>query len=129
MHDGCADMLFSTVGQGALFIWMMAAGALMGIWYVLLAGVRRILQAGFWLTLCCDLAFGAGCAAIFILFLVSGNYGRIRLFAILAVLLGLWLFVLASSPLIRRAMRLLKCCISGIWVRVAQNRLIKIIFK
>ena len=40
-------MLFSTVGQGWVFLWMMGAGAAIGAWYALLAALRRLLRAGF----------------------------------------------------------------------------------
>ena len=77
-------MLFATVSQARLFVWMMAAGAVVGAWYALTALLRRILQAGFWLTLACDLLFGAGSAVILIAALVAGNYGQARPFEILA---------------------------------------------
>lgn len=122
-------MLFATVGQGALFLWMMAAGAAVGLWYALLAALRRFIRAGFCLTLVCDLAFGIGSAVILIAFLVSGNYGRVRLFEIMAALLGALIFALAASPLLkalenalRRTFRKIKASLSG-------NRLIKVIFK
>lgn len=122
-------MLFATVGQGALFLWMMAAGAAVGLWYALLAALRRFIQAGFYLTLVCDLAFGIGSAVILIAFLVSGNYGRVRLFEIVAALLGALIFALAASPLLKglenalhRTLRKIKASLSG-------NRLIKVIFK
>ena len=122
-------MLFATVGQGALFLWMMAAGAAVGLWYALLATLRRFIQAGFYLTLVCDLAFGIGSAVILIAFLVSGNYGRVRLFEIVAALLGALIFALAASPplkglenALRRTFRRIKASMSG-------NRLLKVIFK
>ena len=71
-------MLFSTVGQGWVFVWMVAAGAAIGVWYALLAAVRRLLAAGFWLSLAADLAFGAGAAATFCAALVAADYGRVR---------------------------------------------------
>ena len=53
-------MLFGTIGQGWVFVWMVAAGALIGAWYALLAALRRLLAAGTWLSLAADAAFGAG---------------------------------------------------------------------
>ena len=67
-------MLFSTVGQGWVFVWMVAAGAAIGCWYALLAALRQLLAAGFWLSLAADLAFGAGAAAIFCAALVAADY-------------------------------------------------------
>ena len=81
-------MLFATAKQGALFVWMMACGAAIGFWYALMAGLRRFIRAGFWLTLLCDLSFGAGSAVIFIAFLLAGSYGQLRLFGVIAAGLG-----------------------------------------
>ena len=44
---------------------MVAAGALIACWYALLAALRHLLAAGFWLSLAADVAFGVGAAAIF----------------------------------------------------------------
>jgi len=122
-------MLFATAGQGALFIWMMAAGAVMGAWYAAMAVLRRCIQAGFWLTLICDLAFGAGCAGIFILFLVLGNYGRVRLFEIIAALLGALVFSLAAAPALKWLETTLCRTFGRIMTAMSGNRLIKVIFK
>ena len=34
-------MLYATAGQGWVFVWMAAAGALIAAWYGVLAGLRR----------------------------------------------------------------------------------------
>lgn len=122
-------MLFATVGQGALTVWMMAAGAAMGVCYLALAGLRRLIQAGFALTLICDLAYGALCAAIFIAFLVRGNYGRVRLFEIIAVLLGAGLSIFALEPPLKWIGKRLCALAKGIKAVLSENRLIKVIFK
>ena len=57
-------MLFQSAGQGWVFLWMAAAGALIGAWYGLLAALRRLLSAGVWLSLVSDIAFGVGAAAM-----------------------------------------------------------------
>jgi len=122
-------MLFATAKQGALFLWMMAGGAAIGFWYMLTAGLRRFIQAGFWLSLICDLAFGLGAAVLFILFSVGGNYGRVRFFEIIAATLGALIFAGAAiapmqalEKLLIRTFRRIKAALSG-------NRLIKVIFK
>jgi len=122
-------MLFATAAQGQNFIWMMASGIGIGIWYALTALLRRCMQAGFWLTLACDLLFGAGSAVIFILALVTGNYGRLRFFEALAALLGFLLFIcgvylplrMFDSALLRRLRKIMAF--------IAKNRRIKVIFK
>ena len=71
-------MLFSTAGQGWVFVWMLAAGALIGAWYALLAALRRLLCAGFWLSLAAATDLGAGAAVLFCGALVTADYGRVR---------------------------------------------------
>lgn len=122
-------MLFSTIHQGLLFLWMMAAGVGIGAWYALTLGLRRLIRAGFWLTLACDLLFGAGCAVILCAALVVGNYGALRPFELLGAACGALLCLFALAPPLRSLGRLLgrgfKCIAA--WLR--ENRLIKIILK
>ena len=71
-------MLFSTVGQGWVFLWMLSAGAAIGAWYACMAALRRLLCAGPWLSLAADIAFGAGAAAISIVkLLLSAGFKNI----------------------------------------------------
>ena len=81
-----------------MFLWMMAAGAVIGAWYTLLAGVRRLVRAGFWLSLAADIGFGTGAAAIFCAALYLANYGRFRLFIATAALLGFAAFMGGVYP-------------------------------
>jgi len=122
-------MLFATVGQGALFIWMIAAGIAVGIWYGISALLRRVLQAGFWLTLACDLLFGVGSAVILLCFMIAGNYGQFRLFSILGAILGFALFMLALAGPAQRLLNQLKTAFRNIVAGLSKNRLIKVIFR
>ena len=122
-------MLFSTAGQGWVFLWMLAAGALIGAWYALLAALRRLLQAGFWLSLAADAAFGAGAAAIFCGALVAADYGRVRLFDVLAALMGFFLFAAGAFPPARRAAGALAGAARRIFVKIREYRWIKVIFR
>lgn len=122
-------MLFATAHQGLLFLWMMAGGMGIGLWYLLLAGLRRLLQAGFWLNLACDLTFGAGAAVLLAVFLVAGNYGIPRPFALLGAALGMALFLFAFLPPLHRLEGALRCAGKRIVTALAQNRLLKVIFK
>lgn len=122
-------MLFSTAGQGLLFLWMMAAGAVTAIWYLVCAGLRRLVQAGFWLGLACDLLFGAGAAAIYLAFLVSGNYGAFRPFCLLGALLGAGICAAGLTPPLKAMERGLKRAGGRIVTACSQNRLLKIIFR
>ena len=122
-------MLFSTVGQGWEFVWMIAAGAAIALWYALLAALRRLLVAGLWLSLAADLAFGEGAAAIFCAALVAANYGRLRLYAVLGALLGFMLCASALFAPARRAASALARAGRRIFVKISGFRWIKVIFK
>lgn len=122
-------MLYATAGQGWVFVWMAAAGALIGAWYGLLAGLRRLLRAGFWLSLAADLAFGAGAAAIFCAALVAADYGRVRLYAFLGTALGFVLFAGAAFAPARAAAAGLARGIRHIFVKISGFRWIKVIFR
>jgi hypothetical protein len=122
-------MLFATVGQGALFIWMAVAGMAVGVWYGMTALLRRILQAGFWLTLTCDLLFGLGSAVILLCFMITGNYGQVRLFSILGAGLGFSLFMFALAAPMTCLLDRLQNSFRRFMTKLSQNRLINVIFR
>ena len=122
-------MLFSTIGQSDIFIWMVAAGVLMAAWYVLLEALRRLLRAGFWLTLASDLAFGVGAAVIFILALVTANYGQVRLFTVMGACLGFGLFMLGLYPPVKRLAAGILRAMCRLFHKIRQLRWIKVIFR
>ena len=122
-------MLFSTIGQGRVFLWMAAAGALIGAWYAAMEALRRLLSAGFWLSLAADIAFGGGAAALFCLALYTANYGQPRLYAVAGSALGFALFMLgAYAPARRAASAALRAC-RHFFVKLRGYRWIKVIFK
>ena len=122
-------MLFSTIGQFPVFLWMIAAGFFIGIWYALLAALRWLLQAGFWLSLACDLAFGAGAAAVFLAFLITANYGRLRFFALLGAFIGSLLFAFCVLPPAKALLGRLRRLMCRMCCGLKRNRLIKVIFR
>ena len=122
-------MLFSTVGQGWVFLWMVAAGALIACWYALLAGLRRLLTAGFWLSLATDAAFGVGTAAIFCGALVTADYGRVRLFSVAGALAGFALCAASLFPPARRAASAVGILFRHIIDKIRNNCWIKFIFR
>lgn len=122
-------MLYATAGQGWVFVWMAAAGALIAAWYGVLAGLRLLLAAGFWLSLAADVAFGAGAAAIFCAALVAADDGRVRLYAILAAALGFMLFAGAAFAPARAVARRLASRLRHIFVKIRGFRWIKVIFR
>ena len=122
-------MLFSTIGQSCVFLWMTGAGLLIGALYVLCAGLRRLLSAGFWLTLLTDMLFGACAGLTIVAALVTGSYGSLRLYQLLGVALGIVLFELGVAPLLRSAVNALSRAVRRIYDTIANYRLIKVIFK
>ena len=122
-------MLFATMGQGALFLWMTAAGVAIALWYLATAGLRRLMQAGFFITLACDLLFGTGAALILIAFLVAGNYGVFRPFALLGACLGAGISLFGLSLPLKGMEKRLCGAKKRIVTALTQNRLLKFIFK
>lgn len=122
-------MLFETVGQARVFLWMLAAGMLIGAWYGAMAGLRRLLMAGVWLGLLCDAGFGLGAAVLFCGALYLANYGAIRGYAVLAALMGFVIFALGAFPPGKRAIYAIKCTMKRIFVKFSRYRWIKVIFK
>ncbi len=122
-------MLFSTIHQGLLFLWMMVAGVGIGAWYALTLGLRRLIRAGFWLTLACDLLFGVGCAVILCAALVVGNYGALRPFELLGAACGALLSLFALTPLLRSLGGLMSRGLCRIQKWLRESRAVKVIFK
>ena len=122
-------MLFATIHQGLLFLWMMAAGVLIGLWYALTLGLRKLISAGFWLTLCCDLLFGAGCAVVLCAFLLAGSYGALRPFELLGAVCGALLCVCAVLPPLRALGRWMSRLYKAAAKRLRRSRALQVIFK
>jgi len=122
-------MLFSTANQAQVFIWMMAAGVFIGLVCSLFALLRRVLRPALPVLLVLDLLLGACCGALFALALVLGNYGRLRLFEILAAALGALLFGSGFRPLLRALLLFLRKNTFRIKASLSKNRLIKALFR
>lgn len=122
-------MLFSTADQLYVFLWMIGAGLLIGALYALFAGLRRLLCAGFWLTLLADAAFGLSAAAVFIAALVTASYGALRLYELAGAALGILLFACGLTPFLRRILHALIRLFRRIYDRICAFCLIKVIFK
>lgn len=122
-------MLFSTIGQIYVFLWMVGAGLLVGALYSLCTGLRRLLCAGFWLTLLFDVLFGLGSGLILAAALIAGDYGRVRLYGVLGSCIGLLLFRRGIDPLLRYASAACIRTLRQIFARITGFRLIKVIFK
>lgn len=94
-------MLFYTVGQGYVFLAALAAGAAIGLLYDALRGVCWLLEAGPWLNLAADVAFGIGAGAIAIGCVYFAAYGELRAYSLLGMLCGCILYSASVSRLMR----------------------------
>lgn len=122
-------MLFSTIGQGAVFLFMLGTGLAIGALTLLSEALRRILQAGRALSLAVDLAAGLLAAAVLIAALIFADYGRIRIYQILAVALGLTLFRFALTSLARDAVRCARKALYRLRMKLKSCKMIKYLLK
>lgn len=122
-------MLFYTIGQMHILLWMMGAGLAIGALYTLCALVRRLLCAGFWLTLFIDALFGFCAAIVLIVAALTADYGQIRLYELLGAALGAILFELGVRPLVERLISSAACGFGRLFKMITNIRLIKVIFK
>ncbi len=122
-------MLFSTIGQIHVFLWMVGAGLAIGALYALCAWIRRLLCAGFWLTLTIDILFGLCAAVLLILAAMFASYGSLRLYEFLGAALGAILFELGVRPPLEWFAAAVFGRAKGIFQRITKFRLIKVIFR
>ena len=122
-------MLFSTIGQIHAFLWMVGAGLAVGALYALCAGLRRLMCAGFWLTLVIDALFGLGAALVLIAAALTASYGSLRVYELLGAALGAILFELGARPPLEALARALFTAFRRAFQKIANFRLIKVIFK
>ena len=122
-------MLFQTIGQTQIFLWMVAAGVLLGGLYAFFRLLRRLLQAGFWLSLACDMSFGTLGAALLICACVWANHAQLRAYMFFGVFTGMALFFLGPYPLLQRFARGLTASGKKLRGKLCDCRLIKVIFR
>ena len=122
-------MLFATIGQFPLFLWMTGAGILTGMLYTFFSLLRRLLEAGFWLTLLADILFGLCAAVILTGALLAGNHGQVRPYALIGALTGFVLYFLGPHHCVLKAASAIARTIRRISVTIREFRLIKVIFK
>ena len=127
---GCSvNMLFHTIGQGSVFLWMAVFGAFGGALYLVLSGVRKAICAGTWLSLAADIAFGLGLAALFTLGLITSTYGEFRVYCLAGFVAGYAVFMLGAAWIISRAASRICLWIGKLVQRISKTRLTKVIFR
>lgn len=117
-------MLFSTIAQPQIFLWMLLSGMPAAVWYGVVNALRKRMQAGVLLSFLLDCAFSLGLAAILIAFFLLGNYGQFRLYGLIACGCGF-----ALTLLLKPIADTVGARIRRIVSRMAKNRLFNIIFK
>lgn len=122
-------MLFSTIGQIHVFLWMVGAGMFIGALYALCSGLRRLMCAGFWLSLAIDMMFGLGAGILLIAAVLFASYGNVRLYELLGTAVGIILFSLGIQPPLEALFRFTGRLLSRFVQRIANFRLIKVIFR
>jgi hypothetical protein len=98
-------MLYYTLPQAGEFAAMLLAGVLLGGIMLLFSWLRRLMRAGFFISLACDLLMGLLWAGVVCLALTIACRGRARAFHFAGMALGGALFLAAASPLTRAAGR------------------------
>lgn len=122
-------MLFYTVGQGSVFLWMISAGFLIGALYDVFRLARCVLSAGMALSLALDAVWGALAGAAFAAMLTMANRGEMRLYTLAAAGLGCALYAAAVSNPMARLARALGGGLHRLVIKLSQFRLFKIMFK
>ena len=122
-------MLYSTHSQALQLPLILLTGMLMGAVSLLFRGVRRLICAGFWLSLVCDILMGILWGGVFCAGVVIADNGRLRLFHIIAALCGAALFhvafaIPAAGLTSHIALFLERAC-----RYLSKNRLLRAIFK
>lgn len=122
-------MLFYTVGQSRIFLMMLYAGLLVGLYLSMDSALRRLIQAGRIMNICMDLLFGVVLAGIVIVALMIAVDGELRLYALLGVLCGFLIYSATLGPLLRRLALLMKKPLSALLRAVLRLRPVKMFFK
>lgn len=118
-------MLFSTIGQGSVFLWMTFAGMLIALLYEFFRLLRCLFGGGIGVSLLMDCAWGMASGGVMAVMLVAANRGELRPYGLLAVLSGFLLCRAAASWPINGLRRM------GKWIVdfLSRFRLFNIVFK
>lgn len=107
-------MLFYTVGQSSVFLFMLLCGLILGAWYDITRRLRHVLRAGRLLTAFLDLLFSLGALVVLVFSLSFANRLEIRLYALLGAACGMALYCLSVLPLLDCISKLIQNCLARI---------------
>lgn len=122
-------MLYYTIGQWRVFVFMLLAGAAAGCWYGLLLRAGRLMQAGPWLNAFLDVLSALGIWLTVTWALILANYGQVRFYALAAAALGLAIQRLTVGRLLMRLIGLAASGLGRAFRYIARCTLIKKIFR
>ncbi len=122
-------MLFYTVGQSRIFLTMLYAGMLVGMYASIDAAARRLFDAGRLMALLLDLLFGAVAAVIVIFALLIASDGELRLYALLGAVCGCILYMATLDRLLRRVFGYFAGLLRRFAHFTSRSRLLRRIFK
>lgn len=88
--------------QAITFLLTVFAGCIIGLVYDIIRIVRRVIPHRHWAINVEDFLFFIFCGVWFFYILFSDNYGEIRLFSFIGLLLGVVIYFCSLSPIIVR---------------------------
>ena len=122
-------MLYSTHSQALQLPLIMLTGMAMGAISLCFRGVRRLVCAGFWLSLLCDILMGTLWGAVFCVGVAIADNGKLRLFHIVSALCGAALFHAAFTVPAGKLFSRISRHFAHTCRYLSKNRLLRAIFK
>ncbi len=112
----------TTLAQISELLATLYCGLFIGLVYEVLRLLRRVFQAGKWLTALFDILFWIIAAVVAALALFIINGGNLRLYSVCGFLLGAMMFIFGVSPLLMAVLRLFARPFVGIWRIICKKR-------
>jgi hypothetical protein len=122
-------MLYYTLSQAGEFAAMLLAGVAVGMVALAFSWLRKLMRAGFFISLACDLLMGLFWAIVVCVSLVVACRGRARAYHFIGMALGCALFLAAMSPLSRAVGRALGRAASAAARRLGKNPFVRALLK
>ena len=107
-----------TAAQTVTFLWSLAVGALLCVWYDFFRLLRRHCHRNFWITFAEDLVFFAVSAVVTFLFLLAREKGILRLYVLCGLALGFWIRRLTYGRFFLRIWDFVFGCLGHIFARI-----------
>lgn len=122
-------MLFGTVGQSRVFLTMLYAGLLLGLYADLDSAARRLFRAGRLLSVLMDLFFGVAAACIVFSALLAAADGELRLYSLMGACCGYLIWAGTLSPVLPRLFRFPARLVLRLLTGMKKNSFMKKLFR